>query len=94
MASQPHRLPSNRAKRLERKLRARAARLKAPEQLKSRAMPVGLCHACATIVYAGDSLAMAGIYLLHADCCAPAADSAERPQDETAALRAQRWSQM
>ena len=32
--------------------------------------PLGVCRACATIVYTGDTLAMAGGYLLHGECCA------------------------
>lgn len=75
MASKPHRLPSDRAEEVELKLRARAEQLKTTEQLRSPATPLGLCHACGEIVYAGDSLAMAGIYLFHDDCT-PGADSA------------------
>ena len=77
MASAPHRLPSDRAERLERTLQTRAAQLKPTERVRPRATPLGLCHGCASIVYAGDSLAMAGIYVFHADCCAPAIGSAE-----------------
>jgi hypothetical protein len=30
---------------------------------------LGLCHACAQVVYSGDKLAMAaGVYLYHGDC--------------------------
>ena len=75
MASAPHRLPSERAEQVERTLRTRTVELKAPEQLRSAMTPLGLCHACAGIVYAGDSLAMAGIYVFHADCCPPAAEA-------------------
>ncbi len=73
------RLPSDRAQQVELKLRARAEQLKAGEQLRAGTTALGLCHACARVVYVGDDLAMAGIYLLHADCCPPAADSAAAP---------------
>lgn len=73
MASAPHRLSSHRAEQVEQKLRARAAQLKALQQLNAHTMPLGICHGCAKAVFTGESLAMAGIYLLHADCCAPAA---------------------
>ena len=61
------------------KLRARAEQLKATEQLKPATTAIGLCHACGRIVHAGDGLAMAGIYLFHADCRPPPADSAKAP---------------
>ena len=77
MASAPHRFPSDRAERLERKLRARAAQLKPLEPPRPPATALGLCHACASIVYAGDRLAMVGISVFHADCCVTAADPAE-----------------
>ena len=79
MASEPHRLPPDRADEVELKLHARAEQLKATEQLNSRSTAIGLCHTCGRIVYAGDGLAMKGIYLFHLDCCPPAADSAETP---------------
>ncbi len=79
MASMPHRLPLDRAERVEQKLRARAAQLKPLGQLKARTMPLGICCRCAKVVFTGESLAMAGIYLLHADCCADAADGVEAP---------------
>lgn len=77
MASAPRRVPSDRTERLERKLLARAAQLKPLEPLKPPATALGLCHACARIVYAGDSLAMAGISVFHADCCGTAPDPQE-----------------
>ena len=77
MASAPPRFPSDRPERLERNLRARAAQLKPLEPRRPTATPVGLCPACSTIVYAGDSLAMVGISVFHADCCVTAADPAE-----------------
>ena len=79
MASEPHRLPPDRAEEVELKLRARAEQLKPTEQLKPATTALGLCHACGRIVYARDGLAMEGIYLLHLDCCPPAADSVEAP---------------
>jgi hypothetical protein len=39
------------------------------EQVRPDATPLGLCHGCAKIVYAGDRLAMAGACLFH-DACA------------------------
>ena len=60
-SSPPRRLASERAGQVEVKLRARSARLK-PRT------PLGLCHVCATIVYTGDSLAIAGGYLHHGEC--------------------------
>ncbi len=80
MTSAPRRLSDDRAAGVELKLRARAEQLKPTEQLRSGATPLGLCHACAKIVYAGDSLAMAGACLFH-DECAPAADSREPTAD-------------
>jgi hypothetical protein len=79
IASEPHRLPSDRADEVELKLRARAEQFRATEQLKPATTAIGLCHACGRIVYAGDGLAMAGIYLLHVECCPPAGDSAKAP---------------
>ena len=79
IASEPHHLPSDRADEVELKLRARAEELIATEQLNSATTAIGLCHACGRIVYAGDGLAMAGIYLFHADCCPPATESAKAP---------------
>ena len=73
MTSEPHRLPSDRAVEVEAKLRARAEQLKPTEQLRSSATPLGLCHGCATIVYAGDRLGMAGIHVFHRDCTPGAA---------------------
>ena len=68
IASKPHRLPSDRADEVERKLRARADQIERIERLKSPATALGLCHACGKVVYARDGLAMAGIYLFHGDC--------------------------
>ena len=68
MTSEPHRLPSDRAVEVEAKLRARAEQLKPTEQLRSPATPLGLCHGCARIVYAGDRLEMADIYVFHRAC--------------------------
>ena len=79
LASEPNRLASDRADDVELKLRPRAEQLEATEQLKSATTAIGLCHACGSVVYAGDDLAMTGIYLFHADCCPPAADSAKVP---------------
>jgi hypothetical protein len=56
------RLSAERAAEVEVQLRARA------EQLKPRGTPLGVCHSCAKIVYAGDSLAIAGGRLQHSDC--------------------------
>ena len=79
IASEPHRPPADRADEVELKLRARAEQLKATEQLRPATTAIGLCHACGRIVYAGDVLAMSGIYLFHGDCCPPAGDSAKAP---------------
>ena len=68
MTSESDRLRSDRADEVERKLRAPADQLKPTEQLKSPTTALGLCHSCKTIVYAGDDLAMAGIYLYHGGC--------------------------
>lgn len=77
IASEPHRLPSDRADEVELKLRARAEQIKATEQRRSTTTAIGLCHACGRTVRAADGLAMAGMYLVHAACCPPAADSAK-----------------
>ena len=74
MASAKHRFPSDRTDRLERTLRARAEQLKPLEPLRPSATALGLCQACSRIVYAGDSLAMAGISVFHAECCVKAPD--------------------
>ena len=68
MASAPHRLPPDRAKGVETKLRARAEQLKPTEQLKPRATPLGLCRTCTKIVYAGERFVKPSIYVFHADC--------------------------
>ena len=68
MASAPHRLPSDRAEGVEAKLRARSEKLKPTEQLRAPPTPLGFCRACERIVYAGDRLAMAGLYVFHDDC--------------------------
>ncbi len=68
MAAARRRLPSDRAEAVELRLRARAGQLKPTEELRSGATVLGLCHGCARIVYAGDSLAMAGAYLFHEEC--------------------------
>ncbi len=70
MASRRRRLPSGRAEAVELKLRVRADQMKPTESVRPNATPLGLCHACATIVYSGDRLAMAGAYLFH-DGCTP-----------------------
>ncbi len=62
------RLPPGRAEGVEARLRARAEQLKPIEQLKPRVMPLGLCRSCEKVVYSGDRLAMAGLYLFHHDC--------------------------
>ena len=40
------------------------------ERVESQRTPLGICRACTLIIYAGDTLAMAGGYLLHGQCCA------------------------
>jgi hypothetical protein len=55
-------LSSERAGEIEVQLRARS------EKLKPRGTALGICHACATIVYSGDSLAIVGGVLQHDDC--------------------------
>jgi hypothetical protein len=67
MASGPNRLSSERAKRVEMRLRARAAQLKPPGRGRSPAAPLGACHVCARTVLGRDGVAMAGV-LFHADC--------------------------
>ena len=52
-------------------MRARAEQLKPCEELRPGVTPLGVCHVCSRVVYAGDSLAMAGGYLLHDGCCGP-----------------------
>jgi hypothetical protein len=42
--------------------------MKPTEHVRPDATPLGLCHACAKVVYAGDRLAMAGVYLFHEGC--------------------------
>ncbi len=50
------------------------------EQLKPRGTPLGICHVCETIVYAGESLAIVGGDLQHGDCLpGGAAHHAEQP---------------
>lgn len=68
MASGRRRLPPDRAEAVELRLRARAGDLRPTEQLRFGATALGLCHGCSRIVYAGDSLAMAGAYLFHDEC--------------------------
>ncbi|MDQ3720361.1 MAG: hypothetical protein M3350_06215 [Actinomycetota bacterium] len=59
---------------VEVQLRARS------EQLKPRGTPLGICHVCETIVYAGESLAIVGGDLQHGDCLpGGAAHHAEQP---------------
>ena len=70
MASPPRRIQSDRAERVEARLRARCEQMKANEQPK----PLGLCHSCARIVCANDNPELAGGYLFHGDC-APATES-------------------
>ena len=60
------RLPSSRAEAVEEQLRARSEQLK--PRAESKGMPLGYCRACQTAVYAGDTLAMSGVYLLHGEC--------------------------
>ena len=70
MAWRRRRLSSDRAEGVEPKLRARAEQMRPTEQVRPDATPLGLCHACGKIVYAGDRLAMSDAYLFH-DGCAP-----------------------
>ena len=42
------------------------------ERVESQRTPLGICRSCTLIVYADDTLAMAGGYLLHGHCCAVA----------------------
>lgn len=56
------RLSSTRVDEVEARLQARA------EQLRRRGTPLGCCRECGAIVYAGDSLAMAGACVLHDEC--------------------------
>jgi hypothetical protein len=55
-------LSSKRAGEVEAQFRARS------EQLKPRGTPLGLCPACGTLVYVGDSFAITGGQLQHGDC--------------------------
>ncbi len=73
MPSRPRRLRSDHAEAVEKKLRARAEQLRPTERVKPGATPLGLCHACKRIVYAGDDLAMAGVCVFHEACAPPAA---------------------
>jgi hypothetical protein len=70
MALVSRRLSPTRAEEVDTRLRARAEQLKPMRELHPRPTALGICRACTTIVYAGDSLAMVGGYLLH-DACAP-----------------------
>ena len=72
MAWTRRRLSSDRADGVEQKLRARSEQMSPAEQVRPDATPLGLCHACAKIIYAGDRLAMSGACLFH-DGCAPSA---------------------
>ena len=56
------RLSSTRAEEVEARLQARA------EQLRKRGTPLGCCHECGAIVYAGHSVAMAGGCVVHGEC--------------------------
>lgn len=64
MAFAGGRLSSTRAQEVEARLQARA------DQLRQRGTPLGCCRECGAIVYAGDSLAMSGVSLLHGQCLA------------------------
>ena len=66
------RLSSDRGEGVELRLRARAEQISPAEQVRPDATPLGLCHACAKIVYGGDRLAMSGACLFH-DGCVPSA---------------------
>lgn len=70
MAFAGGRLSSTRAEEVEARLQARA------EQLRRRGTPLGCCRECGAIVYAGDSLAMSGVSLLHGECM-PAEDKGD-----------------
>ena len=73
------RLPPDRAEGVELQLRARAEQMSPTEQVRPDATPLGLCHACAKIIYAGDLLAMSGAWLFH-DGCAPRPSREGHPQ--------------
>ena len=73
MVSAPRRLRFGHAQPVEEKSPARPEQLRPTEQVKPGATVLGLCHACKSIVYAGDELAMAGVCLFHEDCAPPAA---------------------
>jgi hypothetical protein len=63
------RLSPERADGVEAQLRARAEKISpGAERISPQRSPLGICRQCATIVYAGDRLAMAGGYLLHDNC--------------------------
>lgn len=69
------RLATDRTWGVEEQLRARAAQLKPEPEVEptlegrvSRGTPLGCCHRCSAVVYASDSLAMVGGYLVHGDC--------------------------
>ena len=62
MAFASRRLSSTRVGEGEGRLAARA------EQPRPSGTPLGCCRACGAIVYGGDSLAMAGVYVLHGEC--------------------------
>ena len=72
MARMRRRLSSDRAEGVELKLQARAEQMSRTEHVRPDATPLGLCHACGKIIYAGDRLAMSGACLFH-DGCAPRA---------------------
>ena len=68
MSSSPRRLRADRAEGVEARLRARAEQLKPTELSSAPGTPLGICRACATLVYAGDGAAVVGRSLFHRNC--------------------------
>ena len=67
MSYAPRRLRADRAEGVEVKLRARAEQLKPTKPPGPPGTPLGICRACATLVYTTDRAA-SGRSLLHAKC--------------------------
>jgi hypothetical protein len=59
--------PPNRPRPSDRAADGRVQLPGGAEQPKPRT-PLGICHVCAAIIRSGDSLAIAGGHLLHAEC--------------------------
>ena len=74
MSSSPRRLSPDRAAGVEARLRARSEQLKPTELSSPPGTPLGICSACATLVYAGDGAAAVGRSLLVHRKCVGSAD--------------------